>query len=181
MASETKQHFFILVFFSCLFFVSSLILTLPRPLYNSPDETANAFFAQTFAKHGRLFISEPLNEVLGDVLYPRSIVAFHGRLLPGSFLGLPVFFRIIMLPLPFFIFSITPLCSNSAIIRLILASERGICFLMSFCVVLPPSCFMIFITCSKSPSSVSAGSWPRSRAGNRPCRRSRPGHHLLGP
>ena len=36
------------------------------------------------------------------------------------------FFKIKILPLPFLIFSIVPLCSSSSIIKLILASDKGI-------------------------------------------------------
>lgn len=61
-------------------------------MYNSPDERANAFFSEQFSEHQELFQYEPLNEKLHDTLSPRSVVAAHGRLLPGSFLGLPVLY-----------------------------------------------------------------------------------------
>ncbi len=96
MESETKRDLAWLFVVGIIFFISSLILSGVPGLYNSPDETANAFFAQTFAEHGRLYVFESLNTVLDDALFPRSVVALDGRLLPGSFLGLPVLYGVAM-------------------------------------------------------------------------------------
>lgn len=78
-----------------LFFSGSLILVNRWGLYVSPDETANAFFATQFATEGVL--SGPYDELLErfDRLHPRSMVAAEGRLLPGSFLGLPFLYGIV--------------------------------------------------------------------------------------
>lgn len=95
MASESRRDWIILGVVGFVFFVSSLILASADGIFLSPDETANAFFAETFATQGRLYAYEPLNAELGDVLFPRSIAAVDGRLLPGSFLGLPVFYGLI--------------------------------------------------------------------------------------
>ncbi len=77
-----------------IFFVGALLLPFASggSLYVSPDETANAFFAQQFSQTGSLQIVDPLTKSLGDVLFPRSVVAVQGRLLPQSFLGLPVLY-----------------------------------------------------------------------------------------
>jgi hypothetical protein len=94
MEFETQRDMAWLLGVSVVFFVSAWMFSGVQGLYPSPDETANAFFAQTFAEHGRLYVFEPLNTVLGDVLFPRSVVALDGRLLPGSFLGLPVLYGV---------------------------------------------------------------------------------------
>lgn len=96
MASETKRDLVIIAIVSVVFFMATLILTSAGPIYDSPDETANAYFASLFADQGRLYQYEPLNAVLADALHPRSMVSLDGRLLPGSFLGLPVLYGLIM-------------------------------------------------------------------------------------
>ncbi len=58
---------------------------------NSPDEAANLFFAEQFAEQGTFAVAQPLYETSFGLLHPRSMVTFAGSLLPGSFLGLPVF------------------------------------------------------------------------------------------
>ncbi|MBI4599184.1 hypothetical protein HY734_03260 [Candidatus Uhrbacteria bacterium] len=92
MASETRRDLAVLVAAGILFVCACLVLSVPGGPFVSPDETANAFFAGTFAEHGRLYAFEPLNEILGDVLHPRSILSLHGRLVPASFPGLPVLY-----------------------------------------------------------------------------------------
>jgi len=78
--------------FVALAFLGCLVLLRVGGIYVSPDETANAFFAKTFVRDGSLSVYEPMNAVLGDALHPRSIVSVGGRLVPGSFIGLPVIF-----------------------------------------------------------------------------------------
>src|SRR3989344_5323920 len=58
-------------------------------IFNSPDEMANFYFAKEVARHNTLTVREPLNDVLEDHLYPRSILAKNGTLRPISFVGLP--------------------------------------------------------------------------------------------
>jgi len=72
-----------------LFFFGSLILVNPASLYVSPDETANAYFAGSFADSGE--IQGSYDDLVSDFdrIHPRSTVSIDGRLLPGSFLGLP--------------------------------------------------------------------------------------------
>lgn len=93
MASEIRRDLVILVAAGLFFFFSSfLALSFVGPTFSSPDETANAFFAEIFATQNRLFSFEPFNAVLGDVLFPRSVFSFEARLLPIGFIGLPIFF-----------------------------------------------------------------------------------------
>ncbi len=68
-------------------------------LYTSPDESANAFFAQTFATTGQFCWLEPLNDIAGGLIHPRSTVAPGTCILPTTFLGFPLINGVI-----FFIF-----------------------------------------------------------------------------
>ena len=59
-------------------------------VFSSPDENANAFFAQTFSQTGSLVASEPLNDIAQGIIHPRSTVAPGTTILPTSFLGFPL-------------------------------------------------------------------------------------------
>ncbi len=77
-----------------LFFVGTLVLLFASggSLFVSPDETANALFAKQLSETGSLKIVDPLSAQLENKLYPRSVVATQGTLLPQSFVGLPVLY-----------------------------------------------------------------------------------------
>ncbi|MBI4435385.1 hypothetical protein HY630_01830 [Candidatus Uhrbacteria bacterium] len=92
------------------FFVGSLVLMNPAPLYVSPDETANAFFATRFAE--TLSLAGPEDELLEqfDRLHPRSTLVDDGQLVPGSFLGLPFLYGFfVMVVGPIALWILTPL------------------------------------------------------------------------
>jgi hypothetical protein len=73
------------------FFVSTLVLVIGTAQFmNSPDEQANFFFAQTFAQTGGLFVQEPVNEILGGLLHPRSMLAIGEMIVPVTFVGFPL-------------------------------------------------------------------------------------------
>jgi len=74
------------------FFISSAVFYIVSPdLYNSPDETATAFWIQE-----GLRADEPLNGVVANSLHPRSVnVNRDGQLVPGGFLGLPVLYGLV--------------------------------------------------------------------------------------
>src|SRR3972149_1384438 len=94
--SNERRDTVIVAFIAIFFLISSLTLALgARNLFNSPDELANHFFATEFASTGRLFVFEPLNIDLGDALHPRSMVSASGRIMPISFLGMPVIYGIL--------------------------------------------------------------------------------------
>ncbi len=59
-------------------------------VFASPDENANAFFAQTFSQTGSLIAHESLNDIAGGIIHPRSTVAPGTVILPTSFLGFPL-------------------------------------------------------------------------------------------
>lgn len=87
----------VLAALSLLFFISSGILAWNMPIvFNSPDENANAVFASTFGDYGHLWLSEPLNVEIGNVIHPRSVLAVGDRLVPSSFLGLPTVYGLIV-------------------------------------------------------------------------------------
>jgi hypothetical protein len=77
-----------------LFFVGTLLLPLSSQgtLFISPDETANAFFTTRFSQTGSLRVVDPLSAQLENKLYPRSVVATEGTLVPQSFVGLPILY-----------------------------------------------------------------------------------------
>jgi len=56
--------------------------------WNSPDETANYYFAKSFATDHSLSKFEPANIVAGDLVIPRSLRSDNGWLKPVSFLGI---------------------------------------------------------------------------------------------
>ncbi|MFH1866846.1 MAG: glycosyltransferase family 39 protein [Patescibacteria group bacterium] len=61
--------------------------------FNSPDEMANANFSLRFAQNEELPIEAPLNEVAGNnIVHPRSTTVIQGKLVPSSFLGLPLIY-----------------------------------------------------------------------------------------
>jgi hypothetical protein len=66
-------------------------------LWNSPDETAVAFFADYFRTHDRLWTIEAYNIFGTGVVHPRSILALDmGYLVPASFYGAIYFFGMLM-------------------------------------------------------------------------------------
>ncbi len=95
MASDTHRLFwpaFLLV--TTVFFVGTLFLSFKSAgnIFVSPDETANAFFAEHFAQTVTLTVSEPRNIKLNNALHPRSVLSQNAHLVPASFLGLPVLY-----------------------------------------------------------------------------------------
>lgn len=59
-------------------------------VFLSPDETANAFFADRFARNEPIAANEPLNIPLRGLIHPRSVLSISSRLVPVGFLGTPV-------------------------------------------------------------------------------------------
>ncbi len=63
--------------------------------FNSPDETANYVFSQRLARGQPLPIPEPLAAVAGGIVHPRGTAVWQGRIVPLSFLGLPVWYGVV--------------------------------------------------------------------------------------
>ena len=67
-----------------------------QPRFDWPDETANFFWVNNFVESNQLFFAEPLNEIAVNQIHPRSFnVNNKGELVPGSFLGLILFYAVI--------------------------------------------------------------------------------------
>lgn len=65
-------------------------------VFASPDERANAFFAQTFAENLTFCAQEPMNILAQGLIHPRSSVAPGTCILPASFLGFPELAGVVM-------------------------------------------------------------------------------------
>lgn len=59
--------------------------------FNSPDETANYFFAERIAA-GLPLAAPALEFDSSGVVHPRSMLVYGGRLVPATFVGLPVWY-----------------------------------------------------------------------------------------
>jgi len=60
--------------------------------FNSPDETANYFFSSRIADVAGVAYPEPLNKLSKNIIHPRSTNVVDGKIIPTSFLGLPVIY-----------------------------------------------------------------------------------------
>lgn len=84
--------------------------------FNSPDETANYFFAGTYAKDGILRVFEPLNLLAENRIQPRSMAVIGSYLVPGSFLGLIITYGwIAKIFSPAVLLFLTPLLAGFAV------------------------------------------------------------------
>ncbi len=59
--------------------------------YNSPDEMANAFFAKQVARGGEMSLSIPTT-LSSEIIHPRSTIVKNHKILPASFIGLPIYY-----------------------------------------------------------------------------------------
>src|SRR5688572_24799219 len=73
------------------FFASTLWLVLGMPIiFNSPDESANYLFSNEVIYDQDLALDEEANVELSGIIHPRSMIAIGDKIVPRSFLGLPV-------------------------------------------------------------------------------------------
>ncbi len=56
-------------------------------IFNWPDAMANYFFIENFDSTGSFSLNEPLNNVLNDIVRPRSTNIFDHNIVPAGFLG----------------------------------------------------------------------------------------------
>jgi hypothetical protein len=76
------------IIIAVVFFAITAAFGLIAPkIWNSPDETAVAFFSKTFAANGRLWVEDGLNVFNNDMIHPRSILSIMAMLVPASFYG----------------------------------------------------------------------------------------------
>ncbi len=92
--NKTKSEYWLPIVLSLAVGVlyASFVFGLPWR-FNSPDETANAFFSQRVASGQTMAADASLNNLVeGNIIHPRSIAVVAGKLVPRSFLGLPIIF-----------------------------------------------------------------------------------------
>lgn len=66
------------------------------PRWNSPDETANAFWADRVRTYQPLMVAEPLNQLVGNAIHLRSDnVRADGQIVPGGFWGLSLWYGLL--------------------------------------------------------------------------------------
>lgn len=95
-----KKPIFLLILLVLIFTGINFWLIKPLPTntvvgnrFDSPDETADYFWAKNFVETGQLKIAEPLNSAAKNQIHPRSFnVTDDGTLVPGVFLGLIVLY-----------------------------------------------------------------------------------------
>jgi len=95
-----KKSTFVLVLVCLIFLAIYSFLATPVKTdfdignrFDWPDETANYFWSNQYSKTGSLFLVEPLNLIAKNQIHPRSFnVRPDGTIVPGSFLGLILFF-----------------------------------------------------------------------------------------
>ncbi len=87
-----KLSIFLLIIGVLIYFISTLWLSFDVPLFNSPDENAAFFAAYSFAEGDLPRVKEMANWAVGGAIHPRSMIAVEDYIVPGSFLGLPIYF-----------------------------------------------------------------------------------------
>ena len=97
---KLSNPLFVLAILSVVFLIFQFVVITPIKIDNGtglkfdwPDEVANYFWTRELAINGRLAIPETLNLVVDNQIHPRSFnTNLAGDLVPGSFLGLIIFF-----------------------------------------------------------------------------------------
>jgi len=57
-------------------------------ILNSPDEAANYYFATQLSEKNKFVGYEPINQFAENIIHPRAITAYEGKLVPVSFMGM---------------------------------------------------------------------------------------------
>lgn len=108
-----------------VFFVTTTALTPgSQKKYLSPDETANYLIVKSVAEGKGPTLASPLTSVRG-IVGPRSLVRADGTLLPGSFLGMPLFYGFVARVLGVWVIPfLTPFFSALALVTFLLILRR---------------------------------------------------------
>ena len=78
--------------------------------FNSPDETANFYFSRRIAAGDLIAAPQVPGNLAGGIVHPRSMAVLQGKLVPLSFLGMPVWYGLAgRLAGPWIIIFLTPL------------------------------------------------------------------------
>lgn len=84
-------------------------------IWNSPDETATAFFSRVLSERGYLWIFEASNLLGSGQVHPRSVISVDSNLVPASFYGAMIYFAALFKVMGYAAFSIgTPLATAAA-------------------------------------------------------------------
>lgn len=99
---------------AAVFFAVAAWYGRPAGLWNSPDETANAFWAERVARGEPLAVRDVIVGVGAGAIHPRSMAVAGDALIPGSFTGLILLYGTLrmLLKIPLFLF--TPLLTLAA-------------------------------------------------------------------
>ena len=90
---KRDYYLVILIFFAIVFFVIYSFLAKSTPLiFNSPDETANYFFAKQYFEKSQIGYFDSLNLFSHGIIHPRSVIVTNGYLTPVSFLGISIIY-----------------------------------------------------------------------------------------
>ena len=95
--SQKLIRIIILLALACVFFVSTSLFNLYGQAggfvkWNSPDETANYYFAKLYAETQSLSSFEKYNQLVENIIAPRSMQSTAGYLKPVSFLGMTLIY-----------------------------------------------------------------------------------------
>ena len=91
------------------FFVVTAWYGRPAALWNSPDETANAFWAGRVAQGDSLIVRDVVVGLGGGAIHPRSMAVVGDGLVPGSFTGLILLYGAMRLLFNIPLFLLTPM------------------------------------------------------------------------
>lgn len=83
-----KYGFYLAVAALLFFYVTAWLGTPPANIWNSPDETANAFWSERVAERQPLLVRDFIIGIGNGVVHPRSMDVNGTALVPGSFPGL---------------------------------------------------------------------------------------------
>lgn len=86
--------FFIYSYFSLTIWLPNYN-ELGHIIYSWPDAMANQAFINHFVESGSFVIEQPLNQVVSEIIHPRSVNVFAGNLVPMSFLGMLLIYGVI--------------------------------------------------------------------------------------
>lgn len=91
--------------------------------FDSPDETANYFFASNFARQGTLSVPDDF-AARSTFIAPRSMVAREGTLLPASFSGMLILYGSLARGFPDALLALTPIFSGAALLAFFFLIRR---------------------------------------------------------
>ncbi len=103
-----------LIGIAVIFFLAVSWYGRPASLWNSPDETANAFWSERVANGLPLRVRDEIVSLGAGAIHPRSMAVSSDALVPGSFSGLILLYGALRLftKLPLFLF--TPILTLAA-------------------------------------------------------------------